>query len=282
MSNFINNQPDMNYNTPDMNYNTSDTNMLISNQFNNNFGQSQSQHQPSQMPNNYLMGNTGNTGFTSPSIGFTSQLYPQQYSNDIIVPMVNSKEPNLLDGTNLDDIGSTSKMYKQRIKNNDNKSLIKSLTKEIINNLKENNMSIYDNTSINSRKSTGLNKDDDDYNDDNDDKHTVKSDKSTSSKRKKKEGIQETIEDFVINNELPNVETQVGHVQWFFDECFNYKDFLILFVLYFVLSQEMIKDFFSKYFTSLNPDSEGKVGVQGVIIYGLILTVIYMLVRKLF
>ena len=187
MSNFINNQPDMNYNTPDMNYNTSDTNMLISNQFNNNFGQSQSQHQPSQMPNNYLMGNTGNTGFTSPSIGFTSQLYPQQYSNDIIVPMVNSKEPNLLDGTNLDDIGSTSKMYKQRIKNNDNKSLIKSLTKEIINNLKENNMSIYDNTSINSRKSTGLNKDDDDdYNDDNDDKHTVKSDKSTSSKRKKK------------------------------------------------------------------------------------------------
>ena len=283
MSNFINNQPDMNYNTPDMNYNTPDTNMLISNQFNNNFGQSQSQHQPSQMPNNYLMGNTGNTGFTSPSIGFTSQLYPQQYSNDIIVPMVNSKEPNLLDGTNLDDIGSTSKMYKQRIKNNDNKSLIKSLTKEIINNLKENNMSIYDNTSINSRKSTGLNKDDDDdYNDDNDDKHTVKSDKSTSSKRKKKEGIQETIEDFVINNELPNVETQVGHVQWFFDECFNYKDFLILFVLYFVLSQEMIKDFFSKYFTSLNPDSEGKVGVQGVIIYGLILTVIYMLVRKLF
>jgi len=68
---------------------------------------------------------------------------------------------------------------------------------------------------------------------------------------------------------------------WFFDECFNYKDFLVLFILYFILSQEMIKDFFSKYFNCLNPDTEGKVGVQGVIIYGLILTVLFMLVRKL-
>jgi len=174
------------------------------------------------------------------------------------------------------------KMYKQRIKNNDNKSLIKSLTKEIINNLKENNMSIYDNTSINSRKSADLNKDDNDDDDDDPTVKSVKSDKSTSSKRKKKEGIQETIEDFVINNETPNMETQVGHVQWFFDECFNYKDFIILFGIYFILSQEMIKDFIARYFSCLNPDDEGKIGVQGVILYGLLLTVLYMIIRKFF
>jgi hypothetical protein len=42
----------------------------------------------------------------------------------------------------------------------------------------------------------------------------------------------------------------------------------------------MIKDLFSKYFTSLNADSEGKVNVQGVIIYGLILTVLFTISRK--
>jgi len=82
-------------------------------------------------------------------------------------------------------------------------------------------------------------------------------------------------------NNIPGNEEK-GYTQWFFDECFNYKDFLILFVLYFVLSQEMIKDFFGKYFSSLNPDNEGKVGVQGVIIYGLILTIFFMMIRKLF
>jgi hypothetical protein len=42
----------------------------------------------------------------------------------------------------------------------------------------------------------------------------------------------------------------------------------------------MIKDFFSKYFNSLNPDDEGKIGIGGVIIYGLILTVLFMIIKK--
>ena len=36
----------------------------------------------------------------------------------------------------------------------------------------------------------------------------------------------------------------------------------------------------SKYFSSLNADIEGKVNVQGVIIYGLILTVLFTISRK--
>jgi hypothetical protein len=42
----------------------------------------------------------------------------------------------------------------------------------------------------------------------------------------------------------------------------------------------MIKDLFGSYFTCLNPDDEGKVGVKGVIVYGLILTIIFMLSKK--
>ena len=42
----------------------------------------------------------------------------------------------------------------------------------------------------------------------------------------------------------------------------------------------MIKDFFGKYFSSINGDNEGKVNVQGVIVYGIILTVLFMIVKK--
>lgn len=71
-----------------------------------------------------------------------------------------------------------------------------------------------------------------------------------------------------------------GYLEWFFNDCFNYKDFILLFALYFILSQEMIKDFFGGYFTSINPDDEGKVGVQGVLIYGLILCVLFAIIKK--
>lgn len=161
----------------------------------------------------------------------------------------------------------------------DNKSLIKSLTKEIINNLKENNMSLYDNSSINSRarnKNSSV-LDEDIYV--SDEENIGNEHKAKRKKNKKIKDIEETIENFVVDGEIPNKSDYAG---WFFDECFNYKDFILLFVIYFILSQEMIKDFFSKYFSSLNPDSEGKVGVQGVIIYGLILTILFMLARNLF
>jgi hypothetical protein len=60
----------------------------------------------------------------------------------------------------------------------------------------------------------------------------------------------------------------------------NYKEFALLFFIYFLLSQEMIKDGFALYFTSLNPDESGRIGVKGVIIYGLLLTTIFILLRN--
>ena len=134
------------------------------------------------------------------------------------------------------------------IKNNndDNETLIKSITKEILNNLQEQEC------------------------DDCDDCNEIENFKSSSKKEKMKN--------------LKSSKSKEGFNNYYgvvFDKCYGIKDFILLFSLYFLLSQDMIKDFFSKYFTSLNADSEGKVNVQGVIIYGLILTVLFTMTRKI-
>jgi hypothetical protein len=58
------------------------------------------------------------------------------------------------------------------------------------------------------------------------------------------------------------------------------KDFAILFVVFFLLSQDMIKDFFSEYINCIGGDDEGKVNIKGVIIYGIILSILFLTVRK--
>ena len=265
--NYNNNQTQM-----DLSYDQMNNNMMNANMMNNNYLNNYGTSEPSVLLQNNLAG------------GIVKQ--PNLFgnmSNDNLINIANNIDPNSLNGTPLDDNELTN-IYSQKNKTDDNKSLIKSLTKEIINNLKENNMSLYDNSSINSRKKSNDCDDSNDYINELESLHTSNSSGSSKKSKKNKKKIEindikETIEDFVVNNETPN---PTGYVQWFFDDCFNYKDFLILFILYFVLSQEMIKDFFARYFSSLNPDDEGKIGVQGVIIYGLILTILFMIIKKLF
>lgn len=230
-----------------------------------------------------------------PSTGFGNN-FGSQSSNPIM-----SIDPTLLNGTSLDDTPNLSSGFNnpnpgsnfvpvQTTKSGEMSSkdpkLIKSVAREIINGLKENNMSLYDNSSINSYRGGGKTSNDDCDDDDNYSSNSSnksnKGNKGRSKSKNKVKEVVETIEDFVIDGETNGTKSYSDYAGWFFDECFNYKDFLVLFILYFVLSQEMIKDFFAKYFSSLNPDYEGKIGVQGVIIYGLILTVLFMVVRKLF
>ena len=78
-----------------------------------------------------------------------------------------------------------------------------------------------------------------------------------------------------------NIPESSSITSYIFDDLFNIKDFALLFGIYFLLSQEMVKDLFSQYFTSLNADDSGKVHVKGVIIYGLILTVLFMVLKKI-
>ena len=270
MNNYSNNQTQMN-------------NAMYSNSQSDNYNQLDDINQ-------YILSNTDNK---LSSISNNNNLYKNPnslnsnsnilgtLSNDNLITMANSIDPSSLNGTNID---SNPQMYMGRKKNEDNSSLIKSLTKEIINNLKENNLSLYDNSSINSRSG---------YPDDNKTSNSFGSSGSSGSKyssssknnlkkknKKKDEDPAETLENFVSGESNPT--NPQGYIQWFFDECFNYKDFIILFGIYFILSQEMIKDFIARYFSCLNPDDEGKIGVQGVILYGLILTVLYMVIRKIF
>lgn len=151
-----------------------------------------------------------------------------------------------LNGTNINDLTDYNK--KTDSVSIDNKSLIKTMAKEIVNNLKENNIELFDNASMLSNK---LIEDYDDILD---------------------------IDTKSVKNESKQTD---NYMNWIFDECFNIKDFIILFILYFLLSQDMIKDFFGKYFTSLNPKSDGAVDLTGVIIYGLILTTLFMIIRKI-
>lgn len=162
------------------------------------------------------------------------------------------------------------------------KHLIKSITRELINNLKENNISLHDdNTSYNSKRNQ-KNKDSDfsenyenyeTYNNSDNEKENKKT-----KKYKYKDEIKKTVENMMSENGVPVSESMSSYI---FDDLFNWKDFIVLFGIYFLLSQEMIKDLFAQYFTSLNPDDTGKVHVKGVIIYGLILTVLFMVLRKL-
>jgi hypothetical protein len=222
-----------------------------------------------QMTDNFQNNNSSSNN----QLASSSNYLNNNYSNENLINMANnidtiSLSSNDYNGTNLNDISIADNKYE------DNSSLIKSLTKEIISNLKENNIDLYDN--LTSKK----------YDESDSDSSSKKKKKKKKNKDKEKykeeqeENLKEEFQDYILeSNPLPSTNS---YLSWIFDSCFNFKDFLILFILYFILSQEMIKDFFSKYFTSLNPDDEGKVNIQGVIIYGLILTIFYMLIRKFF
>jgi hypothetical protein len=167
--------------------------------------------------------------------------------------------------------------------NNDN-HFVKSITRELINNLKENNISLHDDNTTyisNNIKSNETN----DY-ENNIEKiddfdileNTIKSKNKKSKKNYEyKDDLKKGIEHLMTENGVPVSKNMSSYI---FDDLFNLKEFIILFGVYFLLSQEMIKDLFDNYFTSLNPDDSGRVNVKGVIIYGLILTILFMILKK--
>jgi hypothetical protein len=56
---------------------------------------------------------------------------------------------------------------------------------------------------------------------------------------------------------------------------------LIILVLYIILSQALVKNTLSKYITQLNPDSDGKCSFTAVLIYGVILAVLFGIVKQI-
>jgi hypothetical protein len=176
-----------------------------------------------------------------------------------------------LDGTNINDLPKINFIPKKQ--EPINKNTLKSITDEIINNLRE---SSYDEESLDKSKKISL---DDNIDDNIDEEQLVDNIKNKKKNKKKLDNIiKDNIENF-IEDKIP-VKNSKDILSYLFDDSFGIKDFILLFSIYFILSQDMIKDLFSSYFTCLNGDDEGKVGIKGVIVYGLILTIIFMLSKK--
>lgn len=207
------------------------------------------------------------------------------YNNDDILKRINNLDyknkenfvENIsLEGTSINDLSTKKMDYDIKKTEPIHKEFIHSITKEIMNNLKNNNLSFNDD---NNSLMLDENISKDDYS-----TNSYSSKKSCSnSKSKKKEKFDSIINDKIenfVDEQFPIKGSGKTIMSYIFDDCFSIKDFILLFSIYFILSQDMIKDLFSSYFTSLNPDDDGKVGVKGVILYGLILTIAFMLFKK--
>jgi len=168
-----------------------------------------------------------------------------------------------LDGTNINDLPKIN--YIQKKPNFLNKNMIKNITNEIITNLKDDSQNDNLDDNINDEEQMFQ-------------EEQINTKKKVKDKEKLDSIIKDNIENFV-EDKIP-IKNSKNFLSYIFDDCFGIKDFILLFSIYFILSQDMIKDFFANYFTCLNPDDEGKVGVKGVIVYGLILTIIFMLSKK--
>jgi hypothetical protein len=60
----------------------------------------------------------------------------------------------------------------------------------------------------------------------------------------------------------------------------EWREPLLLLVIYLLFSQPVVRQTLGSYITQLNPDAEGKIGFAGVLIYGIILVTIYFLTKR--
>ena len=58
-------------------------------------------------------------------------------------------------------------------------------------------------------------------------------------------------------------------------------EFLILLSLYVIMSQPFVISIASTYIDQLNPNDNGDISLTGIIIYGVILTLLFMVIRKI-
>ena len=65
----------------------------------------------------------------------------------------------------------------------------------------------------------------------------------------------------------------------------NYKsyllDFTLIIIIYVLLSQNPVKIFTGKYIKFVNPNSDGTISLSGLLIYGIMIAVLFVLIKKL-
>jgi hypothetical protein len=86
-------------------------------------------------------------------------------------------------------------------------------------------------------------------------------------------------EDKMIKKNIDTAVSEKGYLSSFFGSE-TFKDFAIIFLLYFFMSQNAIKDFWGNIFTAINPDEEGKVGASGIFVYGMVFAILFIVIKR--
>jgi len=74
-------------------------------------------------------------------------------------------------------------------------------------------------------------------------------------------------------------ETKPQPVSWYNTLPMYVKEGLLLLIIYVFLSLTPVRETFSRYIKYLNPDETGRVSILGILIYGLLLVVLYLLLH---
>lgn len=103
------------------------------------------------------------------------------------------------------------------------------------------------------------------------------------SKKKKKRQDTESESDESDKDMSDDSDTHitVETIEYEADYLKTLTEFLLLLTLYVIMSQPFVVSVASGYIQQLNPSEEGTISMTGIIIYGLILTVMFMVVRKI-
>ncbi len=59
-----------------------------------------------------------------------------------------------------------------------------------------------------------------------------------------------------------------------------FREPLVIVLIFIILSQPIVKKTIGCYITQINPDADGVVGIYGVIIYGIILSTLFVVAKK--
>ena len=65
------------------------------------------------------------------------------------------------------------------------------------------------------------------------------------------------------------------------DYVLPFFELIILLTIYVIMSQSFVVSFLSKYIAQLNPSDEGELKMSGIIIYGFIMAVLFLVIRKI-
>lgn len=85
--------------------------------------------------------------------------------------------------------------------------------------------------------------------------------------------INNGLDDIMVETEMEEELSGQGVVEMI-------KEPLALLLIYVMLSHESVRMMFGRYISQINPGADGAVSMAGVVIYGIIFVLIFMIVKK--